>query len=195
MIDILLVMVVVFFLPGFFLVNALYPRKGELDKDYDALFRLTLGIVMSVVIVIMIGFILNAFGTDPDTGKGYFRAELIWPILIILTVFFFIAGWYRGAYPIMGKIHPSLLRFAGREPQSVIVDLKEERETVRAFRELSEDREKLRRRIKDYERRSKRQTGDMRKRSEKMLIELQGELEKVDKELSIMEEKRAAELY
>jgi len=80
MIDIILVLVVVFFLPGFFLVNALYPRKGELDKDYDALYRITLGLVMSVVIVIIVGFLLNAFGRDPDTGKGYFRAELIWPI-------------------------------------------------------------------------------------------------------------------
>ncbi len=102
MIDILTVMVAVFFLPGFFLVNALYPRKGELDKDYDMLYRLIMGIVMSVVIVILVGFVLNAFGRDPDTGKGYFRAELIWPIMIFLTVFFFIAGWYRGAYPVLG---------------------------------------------------------------------------------------------
>lgn len=195
MIDIILVLVVVFFLPGFFLVNTLYPRKGELDKDYDILYRLTLGIVMSVVIVILIGFLLNAFGTDPDTGKGYFRAEIIWPILIIPTIFLFIAGWYRGAYPFMGKIHPSLLRFPRREPQSVIMDLKEERETVLAFRQLSEEREMLRRQIKDYERRSGLQTGEMKKRSEKKVLEIQMELEKIDKELSIMEEKRASELY
>jgi hypothetical protein len=195
MIDILLVMVAVFFLPGFFLVNALYPRKGELDKDYDALYRLTLGIVMSVVIVIIMGFILNTFGTDPDTGKGYFRAEIIWPILIFLAIFFFVAGWFRGAYPILGKLHPSLLRFPRREPQSVIVDLKEEKETVLAFRELSEEREKLRRQIKDYERRSKRQTGDMRKRSERKIMKIQEDLKKLDEQLSMMEEKRAAELY
>lgn len=195
MIDIILVLVVVFFLPGFFLVNALYPRKGELDKDYDALYRITLGVVMSVVIVIIVGFVLNAFGQDPDTGKGYFRAEIIWPTLIGLMVFFFFAGWFRGAYPILGKIHPSLLRFPRREPQSVIVDLKEEKETVLAFRDISEQREKLRRRIKDYERKAKLQTGDMRKRSERKVVDLQRELEKIDNELSIMEEKRASELY
>jgi hypothetical protein len=195
MIDILLVMVVVFFLPGFFLVNALYPRKGELDKDYDGLYRLVLGIVMSVVIVILVGFVLNAFGTDPDTGIGYFRAEIIWPLLISLTVVLFIMGWYRGAYPILGKIHRSLLRFPRREPQSVIIDLKEEKGTVLAFRELSEERENLRRQIKDYERRSRNQTGDMRMRSEKKVVKLQEKLEKVDDELSVMEEKRASELY
>jgi hypothetical protein len=195
MIDILLVMVVVFFLPGFFLVNALYPRRGELDKDYDMLYRLTLGIVMSVVIVILVGFVLNAFGTDPDTGLGYFRAELIWPTMISLTIAFFVMGWYRGAYPILGKVHKSLVRLPRRDPQSVIVDLKEERGTVMAFRELSEEREKLRRQIKDYERRSRNQTGDMRKRSEKKVVKLQGKLEKVDEELNIMEEKRASELY
>ena len=195
MIDILIVMVAVFFLPGFFLVNALYPRKGELDKDYDMLYRLIMGIVMSVVIVILVGFILNAFGTDPDTGKGYFRAELIWPIMIFLTLFLFIAGWYRGAYPVLGKVHRSLIRLPRRDPQSVIVDLKEEKGTVIAFRELSEERENLRRKIKDYERRSRSQTGDMRKRSEKVAVKLQKKLEKVDEELSIMEEKRASELY
>lgn len=195
MFDILLVMVLVFFLPGFFLVNALYPRKGELDKDYDGLYRLTLGIVMSVVLVIIIGFLLNAFGTDPDTGRGYFRAEIVWPILIILTIFMFIVGWYRGAYPILRKIHPSLLRFPRREPQSVIIDLKEEKETVLAFRELSEERENIRRQIKDYEKRSKHQTGDMRKRSERKIVKLQEKLKELDEQLSIMEEKRAAELY
>ncbi len=195
MIDILLVLVVVFFLPGFFLVNLLYPRKGELDKDYDAIYRITLGIVMSVVIVIIMGFLLNAFGQDPDTGKGYFRAEIIWPILIVLTIFFFVAGWFRGAYPILEKVHPSLLRFPRREPQSVIIDLKEEKETVLAFRELSEKREMLRRRIKNYERRGGLQTGDMRKRTERKVVELQKELETIDKELAIMEEKRASELY
>jgi hypothetical protein len=195
MIDILLVMVAVFFLPGFFLVNALYPRKGELDKDYDMLYRLVLGIVMSVVVVILVGFVLNAFGTDPDTGKGYFRAEIIWPVLTFLTIFMFIAGWYRGAYPILGKLHKSLLRFPRREPQSVIVDLKEEKSTVLAFKELSEEREHLRRQIKDYEQRARNQTGDMRKRSEKKVVKLQEKLEKLDDELSVMEEKRASELY
>ncbi|MCK4443729.1 MAG: hypothetical protein KAW09_04240, partial [Thermoplasmata archaeon] len=100
-----------------------------------------------------------------------------------------------GAYPFLGKIHPSLLRFAKREPQSVIVDLKEEKETILAFRNMSEEREKLRRKIKDYERRSKLQTGDMKKRSEKNVVKLQKELERIDEELSIMEEKRASELY
>lgn len=195
MIDILVVMVAVFFLPGFFFVNALYPRKGELDKDYDMLYRLIMGIVMSVVIVVLVGFVLNAFGTDPDTGKGYFRAELVWPIMIFLTLILFVAGWYRGAYPVLGKVHRSLMRLPRRDPQSVIVDLKEEKGTVMAFRELSEERENLRRQIKDYERRSRSQTGDMRKRSEKVAVKLQKKLEKVDEELSIMEEKRVSELY
>lgn len=195
MIDIILVMVAAFFIPGFFLVNALFPRKGELDKDYDLLYRITLGLVMSVVIVILVGFILNAFGQDPETSKGYFRAEIIWPVLIVLAILLFFIGWYRGAYPLLGKIHPSLLRIAKREPQSVIVDLKEDKDTLIAFRELSEKREKLRKQLKNYEKRVKLQTGEMRKRSERRLVEIQKELEEIDEELGIMEEKRAAELY
>ncbi|MFQ6060413.1 MAG: DUF1616 domain-containing protein [Thermoplasmata archaeon] len=195
MIDILVVMVIAFLIPGFFLVNALFPRKGELDKDYDMLYRITLGIVMSVIIVIIMGFVLNAFGQDPETGKGYFRSELIWPILVGFAVLFFIIGWYRGAYPVLGKIHPSLLRFARREPQSVIADLKEDKETLIAFRELSEKREKLRRQLKEYERRVRLQTGEMRKRSEKRVLEIQEELREIDSELRIMEDRRSAELY
>ncbi|MFQ5883901.1 MAG: DUF1616 domain-containing protein [Thermoplasmata archaeon] len=188
MIDILLVLVAAFFLPGFLLVNALFPRKGELDKDYDILYRITLGIVMSVVIAILVGFFLNAIEPDPETSKGYFRAEIIWPILIVLAVLLFFIGWFRGAYPSMGKIHPSLLRISKREPQSVIVDLKEDKDTLLAFRELSEKREKMRRRLKNYE-------SEMRKRSENRILEIQKELEEIDKELRILEEKRAAELY
>ncbi len=195
MIDILLVLVAAFFLPGFLLVNALFPRKGELDKDYDILYRITLGIVMSVVIAILVGFVLNAFEPDPETSKGYFRAEIIWPILIVLAVILFFIGWFRGAYPSMGKIHPSLLRLSKREPQSVIVDLKEDKDTLLAFRDLSERREKERKRLKNYERRAKLQTGEMRKRTENRILEIQKELEEIDKELRILEEKRAAELY
>ena len=48
-------LLLLFFLPGWTLVNLLFPRKGELDREYDLLYRLTLGIVMSVVVTILYG--------------------------------------------------------------------------------------------------------------------------------------------
>ena len=57
----------VLFLPGFTLINLLFPRKGELDREYDALFRIALGFVMSIVILVLLGFALNA--ASPPTIK------------------------------------------------------------------------------------------------------------------------------
>src|SRR5437870_987973 len=51
-------LILLFFLPGWTLINALFPRKGDLDREYDVLYRITLGIVMSVVVVILFGFVL-----------------------------------------------------------------------------------------------------------------------------------------
>ncbi|MCK5548157.1 MAG: DUF1616 domain-containing protein, partial [Thermoplasmata archaeon] len=115
MIQTLLALIFVFFLPGFTLINSLYPRKGELDQEYDTLYRIVLGIVMSVAITIFVGFGLNSLGINPDTGKGYFLAPNIWAVLIVLTIIFFLIGWYRGAYPFLGRIRPSLYRLPPKD--------------------------------------------------------------------------------
>src|SRR5207249_5278544 len=52
-------LVLLFFLPGYLLINALYPRKGELDREYDGLYRLTLGIVLSIAVTVFWSFFLN----------------------------------------------------------------------------------------------------------------------------------------
>src|SRR6059036_1306927 len=49
-------LVLLFFLPGFLLINALYPRKGELDREYDALYRVTLWIVLSIAVTVFWSF-------------------------------------------------------------------------------------------------------------------------------------------
>jgi len=64
-------LVLLFFLPGWLLINALYPRKGELDREYDALYRLTLGIVLSIAVTVFWSFLLNSFGVDKATMRGY----------------------------------------------------------------------------------------------------------------------------
>jgi hypothetical protein len=98
---------IIFFLPGFTLVNLLFPRRGELDPEYDIIYRVTLGMGVSVVISILVGFMLNAISTE---GHGYVTEGPLWAVLLFLTGLFALLGWVRGAYPRAGLIHPKLYR-------------------------------------------------------------------------------------
>lgn len=61
----------------------------------------------SVVIAISVGFLLNAISTKEHP---YVTSGPLWTVLLSLTVVFALAGWYRGAYPRAGLIHPFLYR-------------------------------------------------------------------------------------
>lgn len=189
----------IFFLPGFLLVNAMFPRKGELDREYDVLFRITLGIVMSVVVVVIVGFVLNSltqdFGIEPEPGKGFVTSAYIWTILVALSVLLFFVGWLRGAYPFLGKLHPGLLRHPKREPQSVLIDFKEEREVIEELRSLAKRREELRIAIRDFEKRIRQTTGKIRENYLKKKDRAMRELREVDTKLKRIEEERARELF
>ena len=58
----------VLFLPGYTLIQALFPRRGELDEEFDTLYRITLGMAMSICVVILLGFVLGnpSLGNAPD---------------------------------------------------------------------------------------------------------------------------------
>ena len=43
--------VIILFLPGFFLVMALFPKKNELSEDDDWLFRIVLSVVLSILLL------------------------------------------------------------------------------------------------------------------------------------------------
>ena len=108
----------VLFLPGYTLIQAMFPRRGELDEEFDTLYRVTLGMAMSICVVILIGFVLGnpSLGNAPDWegwsdgDKGYFQTFFVTASLIIATLLFFGIGWFRGAYPWMANVHPSLAR-------------------------------------------------------------------------------------
>ena len=111
-------MLLVLFLPGYTLIQAMFPRRGELDEEFDTLYRITLGMALSICVVILIGFVLGnpSLGNAPDWGdwsdgsKGYFQTFFVSTSLIFATLLFFGIGWYRGAYPWMANLHPSLAR-------------------------------------------------------------------------------------
>lgn len=92
-----------FFLPGFMLVQALFPRKNELDEEHDLLFRVVLGIGMSIVITALDGFVLGSLGINPATDKGFWDPFYITLSLSLITIVLFFIGWYRGSYPSLKK--------------------------------------------------------------------------------------------
>ena len=184
-----------FFVPGWLLVNALYPRRGELDREYDALYRITLGIVLSIAITVLWGFALNSLGVNAATGFGYVQAPEIAAGLIGVSLLFLLVGWYRGAYPWMARLHPSLGRVP-RPASSDVLTAEEKDHRVRLrLEELANRRESLRRAIKDYERRMRLQSAEARSHYEERRDRARADLKKVELELRTLETERATELY
>ena len=193
-------LLLLFFLPGWTLVNLLFPRKGELDREYDLLYRLTLGIVMSVVVTILYGFGLNSLGVAPGPPPpapqfGYFNAGNLWSGLTAITAVFFVVGWWRGAYPVLGRLHPKLARVPPPDKHSMAAELEHDKATLSKLRTLAAEREKLRRRIKDYDRRVELHTGDAKEHYTRQRNDAKARLREVDAELKALERQRAQELY
>ncbi|HTD81430.1 MAG TPA: DUF1616 domain-containing protein [Thermoplasmata archaeon] len=197
LLQLILALVLLFFLPGWTLINALFPRKGELDREYDTLYRITLGIVMSIVVVILYGFGLNSLGLIPGStpAVGYFNAGNLWAGLTVITAVFFFLGWWRGAYPFMGRLHPKLSRMPPPDKHSMAAELEHDKATLSKLRELAAEREKLRRRIKDYERRISLHTGEAKDHYGRQRDDAKSRLREVDAELKALEKARAQELY
>jgi hypothetical protein len=191
LLQFLLAMLLLFFLPGFTLVNFLFPRKGELDREFDMLYRVILGIGMSIAISIFVGFGLDALGLGPS-GFGYITSQNIWILLFFLTVLFFVLGWFLGAYPILGRLHPKLLRVPKGEP---VIGLKEEK-TLQELQTIAKARQKLRFEIEECERKTKiHASSEMRRYYENKRKVLLSKLEHLNMKIRELEQKRSKELY
>ncbi len=184
-----------FFLPGYFLINVLYPRKGELDREYDVLYRITLGIVLSIAVTVLWDFFLNSLGANPQTGKGFVIGINIGAGLTGLSVLFFVLGWWRGAYPWMARLHPSLARIPKPAPGDLFGEDDKDAGMRMRLEDLAERREKLRRTIKEYERKARLQSADARAHYEEKRDGARKELNQVEAELKVLQEERAKELY
>ncbi len=184
-----------FVLPGLFLVNLLFPRRGELDREYDAVYRLTLGIVLSIAVTVLWGFLLNSLGVNAATNLGYVQAPYIAAGLIGLTILCFVVGWWRGAYPWMARLHPSLARMPTAGRDSLLTEQEKDHRIRMRLEDLAGQRERLRRTIKDLERRMQLQSADARSHYEAKRDEARADLKRVETELKKLEEERATELY
>ncbi len=187
-------LVLLFFVPGYLLINGLYPRKGELDQEYDILYRLTLGVVLSIAITVFWAFFLNSFGVNAS-GFGGVTAPNLAGGLIGLSVGFFVLGWWRGAYPWMARVHPSLGRLAKPRPAELLTEEEGDDRVRRKLQDLADRREALRRAIKDAERRMRLQSTEAKSHYEAVRDKSRTELKVLEAELRRLEEERASELY
>lgn len=191
-------LILIFFLPGYLLVKALFPGRNELDKEYNIIYEIGLGMGLSIVIAILDGFLLGSLhqlvGFRVVNGKqvGYFDTPYIVASLLLICLFLFLAAWYRGAFPWMGRLHPSLARVpASEKPRA-----RKERMDGLIIRlwDLSRRREKLRGELRDSERKARTHGPQMKAHYKKKAGDVRAELAKVDAEISELEQKRAQEL-
>jgi hypothetical protein len=189
LIQIVMGLLLIFFLPGFTLMRMLFPRAEELDTEMGLLFQMVIGAVMSVVIAVLIGFVLGS-----PVFKGFTGVNL-WITLGGMSLVFFIYGWWRGAYQFMGKLHPKLERPL---PQTDIVEYNLgplESDTLLEFQKLAKERYQLRRDIKTFERKSRVQTKSMMEYYQKKSQKAQKRLNDIDKRIKELEKLRARQLY
>ena len=191
----LLGLLFVYLIPGFLATYALFPRRGEMDREYDIVYRLGLGVVLSVATIALLGWGLNTFPEDPVTGKGAIQAGNLWAGTLGLTTIFFTLGWFRGAFPWLARLHPALARPHPKEPQALLEDVELSKEDRAKFGDLAEQRDQLRREIRDYDRRIRSVAGDLRNHYRAKRAKVQERLQVVDRELRALEETRASEIY
>jgi len=140
-------LLLMFLLPGMTMLFFLYPRKGDLGGDADLTTRAALGACLSVVIYLIIVFILDYSSKNVD--EGLITGRNLFLILGTISISFFILGWYRGAYPWLGKLHPSFSRY----PIPLIqgIPLITDQNKLKELNELATKRKRLQKRIDELD--------------------------------------------
>ena len=185
-------LLLIFVLPGVALIKWMFPRPGELDQEYNGIYILALGMTTSVCLTILVGFILGSLPLQEDK-TGYFDAPYIIGSLVTITVAFFILGWWRGAYPWLGLIHPSLARFP--MPAEAPRTTKRHDDLVARIEELTKEHDRLKREVKDLLKRERTHGRKMADHYKDRRLEAEKELEQVRVELDSAKEKQSKLIY
>ena len=177
------------FIPGYTLVQALFPRRKELDEEYDFLYRITLAIALSWCVVIFMGFFLG----HPDVRL--FKEPVLSLVLISFSAIFFVIGWYKGAYPFLGILSPRLARAPPgiRTPLDEFTDAKEVTSTLIELKGLAFERRKLSEKVRSYEKREKISSPTLSKYYRREKEKCLEELKNLNKRIDELEQKRGEE--
>lgn len=192
LLQVILGILLIFVLPGVMLIKAMFPRPGELDEEYNGIYVLALGMATSICLTILAGFVLGSLPAKDD-GTGYFDRPYIIGSLVGMTVVFFIIGWWRGAYPWMGLLHPKLARFPlpAEAPRGTARD----DELMARIETLTREHDGLKREIKDLLRRERTHGPKMADHYKERRVEAEKELERVKDELDAAKEQQSKLIY
>lgn len=190
--NIVLGLLLIFVLPGVMLIKAMFPRPGELDQEYNGIYVLALGMTTSVCITILVGFVLGSIPTDAGE-QGYFERPLLLGSLVGLTLLFFAVGWWRGAFPWMGLLHPKLARFP--LPVDAPRSTRRHDELLARIEELTREHDSLKREIKDLLKRERTHGKKMADHYKERRVEAEKELERVREELEVAKEQQSKLIY
>ena len=193
LIRLALALLLIFVIPGVAIINLIFPRKGALDEELDNLYRLALGMGMSMVVTIFTGFFLNYFGINPETGMGYLSGPYIATVLIVVSLLAFIGGWWRGAYQFMGNWHPKLIRPSPKDPQSLTDPMFGDKERAFKHHNFLKEKYSLINRISKLEKDEEMHDGDRADYYRDRRLELQKELRGV--EVSMVELEQEEESF
>lgn len=100
----------VFFIPGYFLTKALFPRARDFSDELPEVYTAAFSMCLSIAVSILSGIVLAMLPTNPVTGLGYFQLPYILGSLLTLTAAFAALAWWRGAFPRLGRFSKRLER-------------------------------------------------------------------------------------
>lgn len=129
-------LVLLFFAPGFFLLHALFPGRRYFGPFHPVAMP-TLSIVTSVAVLVVVGTALGFLPGGPD-GRGWFQgsqtgAPILESVLGGVSALLFIAAWWRGAFPLLGRSteYPKWTERGEPEEITLLRDLRLEEERLR----------------------------------------------------------------
>jgi len=129
-------LLLIFFAPGFFLLQALFPRRRYFGPFHKAAVGV-LSVALSAAITVLVGTILGFLPGGPD-GRGWFQGSQTGAPIIELTlgglsVIFFGIAWARGAFPLLRGARDVETMPERGEPEEVTMlrDMRLEEERLR----------------------------------------------------------------
>jgi hypothetical protein len=180
--------VFLFFVPGYFLWKALVPRSTDVADEFPQIYTAAFSIGLSVATVVLTGIVLGQFPNDAS-GKGLIQLQYWFPVLLVLTMAFAMVAWWRGAFPALGRLSPSLARRPRAPPDGTgVAD-----DPKRYWREqdLMARRLEVRAQLKRQERAGRAASED-RGYYQKRRAELTAELAQIDEDLEKLRTDRDA---
>ncbi len=106
----------VFFVPGYFMTKALFPRPREFSDELPEVYTAAFSMCLSIAITILTGIFLAMLPPDPASGLGYFQLPYIVMALLFVTAACAAIAWWRGAFPVLARISKRLDRRPAAPP-------------------------------------------------------------------------------